>query len=702
MQTRRPLLITLAAFALATGFLPSLRAADDTSNSNPNYLTGVDAMPSAGKRAEDLLSQMTQDEKLAYIGGTNNFYIRAIPRLDLPAIKMSDGPMAARNDGPTTAYPGGIALAATWDTNMARKIGEALGRDCRSRGVNILLGPAVNMYRSPLCGRNFEYMGEDPFLASALVVPMIQGIQSQGVLATVKHFACNNQEWERNRISSEVDERTLQEIYFPAFKAAVQQGGVGCVMTSYNLLNGVHCAENDYLMNQVLKKDWGFNGFVMSDWAAVHNGLLAVNGGLDLEMPRATYMNRAMLTKGLADGQIQQSVIDDKVRRILRTIIAAGFLDRPQALDTIPRNDPDNARVALEGAREAIVLLKNYRHALPLDRQKIKSIVVLGPNAAHAVYCGGGSAFPRVFDAVSIRDGIEKLAGGGIKVLTATNLQQSVELAKLADAAVVCVGFNPGLESEGKDRTFDLPPGQSNLIRAVTAVNRRTIVVINSGGGVAWAGWLDKTPAVLQAWYPGQSVGQAVAEILFGDVNPSGKLPATFEKKFEDNPSAPYYHLRADNQTPYTEGAFGGYRGYDQNDVTPEFCFGHGLSYTDFKYGKPQVIPAEIPADGKATIAVEVKNTGTRAGDEVVQLYVHDLKSSVPQPPKELKGFLRVVLDPGESKTVNLTLTAQQLAFWDVKTHAFVVEPGAYELLVGSSSRDIRGKAKLEVVAGAK
>ncbi|HXD01369.1 MAG TPA: glycoside hydrolase family 3 C-terminal domain-containing protein [Verrucomicrobiae bacterium] len=698
IRTRR--LLFLAAALLAAGFVPSLRAADDSNGTSPNFLAGGEPPPPpAEKRAEDLLSQMTPDEKMAYIGGTNNFYIRAIPRLNLPAIKMSDGPMAARNDGPTTAYPAGIALAATWDTNMAREIGEALGRDCRSRGVNILLGPAVNIYRSPLCGRNFEYMGEDPFLAATLVAPEIKGIQSQGVLATIKHFACNNEEWDRNRISSEVDERTLEEIYFPAFKAAVQDGGVGCVMTSYNLLNGVHCAENDYLMNQVLRKDWGFNGFVMSDWSAVHNGLLALNGGLDLEMPRGTYMNRATMTKALANGQLKQAVIDDKVRHILRTIIAAGFLDRPQALDTIPRNDPDNARVALEGAREAIVLLKNYRHALPLERKSIKSIAVVGPNAARQVYCGGGSAFPRVFEYVSIRDGIAREAGSGIKVFTSTNLTESVALAKQVDAVVVCAGFNASLESEGKDRPFDLPAGQSNLIHAVAAVNHRTIVVISSGGGVAWAGWLDKTPAVIEAWYPGQFVGQAVAEVLFGDVNPSGRLPATFEKKFEDNPSAPYYHLSANNKTPYTEGIFVGYRGYDAKEVEPEFCFGHGLSYTEFKYGKPLVSPAEIPPDGEATVSLEVKNTGNRAGDEVVQLYVHDVKSSVPQPPKELKGFLRVVLDPGETKTVKLTLTAEQLAFWDVKTRGFVVEPGAYELLVGSSSRDIRGKAKLEVVA---
>ncbi len=696
MRTTRLLAIALGASLLAGYFSPPLRAAEAAEAGAP---PGFGPAAMAEQRADDLLSQMTLEEKISYLGGTNGFYIRAIPRLGLPAIKMSDGPMAARNDGPTTAYPGGIALAATWDPRMAGKIGEALGRDCRARGVNILLGPAVNIYRSPLCGRNFEYLGEDPFLASALVAPMVRGIQSQGVLATVKHFACNNQEWDRNGISSEVDERTLEEIYLPAFKAAVREGGAGCVMTAYNLLNGTHCAESDYLMNQVLKRDWGFSGFVMSDWGAVHNGINAANAGLDLEMPAGRFMRPATLLPAIADGGVKESVIDDKVRRILRTIIAAGFLDRPQRRDDIPRNDPENAQVALEGAREAIVLLKNNRHTLPLDRRAIKSIAVIGPNAIRAVYCGGGSAFPRVFAAISIRDGIGKAAGDGIQVLTSTNYGEAVALAKQADAAVVCVGFNPLLEAEGHDRTFELPPEQAEFIQAVAAVNRRTIVVINSGGGVAWTNWLDKTPAVLEAWYPGQAVGQAVAEIVFGDVNPSGRLPATFEKRFEDNPSAPYYHLRAGGKTPYTEGVFGGYRGYDENKVEPQFCFGHGLSYTEFKYGKAQATPGKIATTGQTVVSVEVKNTGKRAGDEVVQLYVHEEKSSVPQPPKELKGFLRVSLEPGEIKTVNLALNAEQLGFFDVKTHGFVVEPGVYEVMVGSSSRDIRGKAKLEIVA---
>ena len=542
---------------------------------SPLYL---DPAQPVEKRVDDLLPRMTLEEKIDYIGGTNDFYIRAIERLGVPAIKMSDGPMGSRNDGPTTAYPAGIALAATWDRTLAHNLGVALGRDCRARGVHILLAPAVNIYRSPLCGRNFEYMGEDPFLAGQLVAPLIQGIQSQQVLATVKHYACNNQEWDRHQVSSEVDERTLHEIYLPAFKAAVQQGKVGCVMTAYNLVNGVHCSQNDLLNNQILKTDWGFNGFVMSDWTSTYDAVGVVNGGLDLEMPNAKFMNRAHLLPALEVGRVKQSAIDDKLRRILRTIIAAGFFDRPQIRKDIPLNDPGNSRTALAGAREAIVLLKNEKSTLPLSRGSLKSIAVLGPNAHPAVYCGGGSAFTTVFAATSILDGVTQLAGSSVQVLTATNDQEAVAVAGKANIAILCVGFNQrpkgqqhdrnlGLsEGEGHDRSFELPAEQTDLIRAVAQANPHTVVVINSGGGVAWAGWLNKTPAVLQAWYSGQAGGRAVAEILFGDINPSGKLPATFEKRWEDNPSAPYYLQREARKTPYAEGIFVGYRGYDAKE----------------------------------------------------------------------------------------------------------------------------------------
>jgi beta-glucosidase len=701
---------------------PGLTMAAGADTNAPLYL---DPAQPVERRVDDLLGQMTLDEKIDFLGGTNWYYLPAIPRLKIPLIKTSDGPMAARNDGPnnvpTTAYPGGIALAATWDRDMAKQIGVALGRDCRSRGSHILLAPAVNIYRAPMCGRNFEYMGEDPFLAGAMCAPEIQGIQSQQVLATIKHFACNNTEWNRRNLNVEVDERTLHEIYLPAFKAAVQQGKVACVMTAYNLLDGVHCSESDMLIHQILKRDWGFTGIVMSDWDSTYNGINAANAGLDLEMPTGKFMNRATLIPAIQDGRVKQAAIDDKVRRILRELISYGFLDRPQLLNDIPRDDPQNDRTALAGAREAIVLLKNEKHALPLDRHAIKTVALLGPNAKEAVYCAGGSAYPAVFHAVSVYEGAEGLAGADLQILTSTNAEEAVALAKRADAAVVCAGFNWRTEGEDYDRPYDLPAGQVEFIQAIAAANPRTIVVLNSGGGVNWSNWLDKVPAVLEAWYPGQQGGRAIAEILFGEVNPSGKLPATFEKRLEDNPSMPYYRefydpktsersladyatISADyytkpvyQKTYYTEGIFVGYRGYDEKKIEPQFCFGHGLSYTEFKYGGLRVAPGRVAAHGPVTVTLEVKNNGKLAGDEIVQLYTHQEKSSVKRPVKELKGFARVSLKPGETKTVTLTLDADQLGFYDVKTHGFITEPGAYQIMVGSSSRDIREKSSLEV-----
>lgn len=643
------------------------------------------------RRAESLLKKMTVEEKIDYIGGINNFYMMPIERLGIPEIKMSDGPMGCRNYGNTTCYPAGIALAATWNPDLAKRVGVALGRDCRARGVHILLAPAVNIYRSPNCGRNFEYLGEDPYLTSMIVAPEIQGVQSQGALATVKHFACNNQEWDRNRISSEVDERTLREIYLPAFKSAVQVGKVGCVMNAYNLLNGVHCSQNSYLLTDILKKEWGFEGFVMSDWGSTYDGIAAANAGLDLEMPNAAFMSRKNLLPAIQDGRLKESVIDDKIRRILQTFIAAGFFDRPQTLSDIPKDDPAGAKVALDGAREGIVLLKNEKSALPIDRAKIKSIAIIGPNADPAIYCGGGSAFTKVFHSTSISEGVKKLAGSDIEV----KYSQLVEVARESDAAVVCVGFNQSLEGEGFDRPFELPVEQIKLINDAAAANSRTIVVINSGGGVSFNGWLDKVPAVLQAWYPGQEIGTAVAEIIFGDVNPSGKLPATFEKNAEDNPSYPYYRIKDNKKTPYTEGIFVGYRGYDKNKTQPQFCFGHGLSYTTFKFSNLKIKPQGRGEGRTFEIACDITNVGKREGSEIAQLYVGDVKSSLPRPIHELKGFSKLTLKPGEKKTAKFIITKDELSFYSPKDKAWIAEPGEFIISIGSSSRDLPLQGKL-------
>ncbi|MEN6355739.1 MAG: glycoside hydrolase family 3 C-terminal domain-containing protein [Armatimonadota bacterium] len=767
------------------------------------------------KRANELLAQMTPEEKIDYIGGTG-FAVRAVERLGIPEIVMSDGPMGCRCYGLTTAYPAGISLAATWNTDFARRIGEALGKDCRARGVHILLAPGVNIYRSPKCGRNFEYMGEDPYLASTMVVPLIEGIQSQEVLATVKHFICNNQEWDRNNISSEVDERTLREIYLPAFKAAIQKAKSRCLMNSYNLLNGIHCSEHDWLLNKVLREEWGFDGFVMSDWDSVYDAVNAANNGLDLEMPTGKFMNKENLLPAIKDGRVKESTIDDKVRRLLRIFIAAGFLDRPQLDESILKDNPECAKTALEVARQSIVLLKNESNILPLKREA-KNVVVLGPNAHPAVYCGGGSAFTDTFHSTSIADGMREIGGDCVKVLLPEYLgfespfkmevfnnqelagepdntlyvdnidfvwndnpapganslyhysvrwtgkirpqragkymltaiaddgvriyldnkliaedwcehaarvaeamvdleereydvrieyfQQehaalvsftwrlaSIEMltdVKGADAIVYCAGFNQDSEGEGYDRPFELPKEQIEMIKAISEVNPNVIVVLNTGGGVAWDGWLDSVPAIIEAWYPGQEVGRVVAETIFGDVNPSGKLPATFEKHEQDNPTAPYYNINDNGKTPYAEGIFVGYRGYDKNKVEPQFCFGYGLSYTTFEFGDLKITEHGSGASKTIEVTCSVKNTGSRAGAEVAQLYVGDVECSVSRPIRELKGFNKLTLEPGETKTAGFTLSKDGLAFYDVNTRSWIVEPGEFTAWVGSSSRDL-------------
>ncbi len=804
------------------------------------------------QRVDKILQQMTLEEKLDYIGGYEDFYIRAIDRLKLPAIKMSDGPIGVRNYGPTTAYPGGIALAATWNPELAARFGTSIGHDGRARGVHIWLAPAVNIFRSPLCGRNFEYLGEDPYLAGKMVVPIVQNVQKEGVLATVKHYACNNNEYGRNYTTSDIDERTLREIYLPTFKAAVTEGKAACVMNAYNMVNGMWCTENDFLNNQVLKKEWKFDGILMSDWGATHNALRAALGGLDLEMPSARYMNPSTMLSLLKEGKISKEMVDDKVRRILRVITRAGFLDRPQQISSIPIDDPASRQTALAMAKEGIVLLKNDKNLLPLVDKKIKSIAIFGPNATPGIPEGGGSAFTTPNRTVSILQGIQDRAQNNIKVsynpftpekeldkvfnsskyqyvaedgsikeglqaqyfdvqsydstfanpvyktvvptvnydwnknrpsafttdrfavrltgqikpdqsgeytfvlrsdtfvkiylndtvilndwywhgirvhmakvslesgktydlkveLSRNRRRASVtqfgwgdvtepvfaadaEMARKADVAVVCIGFTSSEEGEGFDRTFDLPWGQKALVEAVVAANPHTVVILNSGGGVAMQDWINKIPALIQAWYPGQEGGTALAAILFGDINPSGKLPATFEKKWEDNPSYPYYMTKDGKSVPYTEGVFVGYRGYDSKEIEPQFCFGYGLSYTQFGYSNLKITPATKSGQSKFKVKFNIKNTGDRAGAEIAQLYVHEYNPLIPRPVKELKGFKKVYLKPGESKTIELTLEKDAFSYFDPTSKQWVADPGEFEIRIGSSSRDIRLRGDL-------
>lgn len=819
------------------------------------------------QRVESLLSQMTLDEKIDMIGGGSFFATYPIPRLGIPAFHMTDGPVGAHVPPPSTAFAAGIGLAASWNPALAEQIGHQLGRDAKSRGAAFLLGPGVNIYRTPLNGRNYEYFGEDPFLASRIAVGYINGVQSEGVSATIKHYAGNNSEFARFTSDSLIDERTLREIYLPVFETAVKEAHVGAVMDSYNLTNGEHMSQNGYLNNQVLKKQWGFPGVLMSDWISTHDGVAAANGGLDLEMPFADYMNRATLLPAIQQGKVSVATIDDKVRRILRTAITFGWMDHDPLDLSISRYNQQSRPVALEGARQGMVLLKNDGNLLPLDSTKIKTIAVIGPNAFPAVATAGGSGEVQSFASVSFLQGLsDTLAGSanvtyargipslsrlaketaffttpardirGVTVETFDNLELSgapvstrnepsvvgsrsgpgdpddveslltsphehfknvgdpaknltasrwtgyyrpaaagtydifveyggmfrlfvddklildcsvvplaavnqvsrvlgigphkfvleqldvpqfvesfirmgvkaqgsyvdphaVEIAAKADAVVVAVGFVPETETEGADREFRLPPGQEELIRQVADVNPNTIVVLTSGGAVDTFPWLELVPALIEAWYPGQEGGTALSEVLFGKINPSGRLPISWERSLNDNPSYPYYHYTGTNKIEYKEGIFVGYRGYDRGTAKPLFPFGFGLSYTTFKYANLDIQPVESSTGPGPHYAIsfDVTNTGTRAGADVAQVYVAPPAGKTPRPVKELKGFSRVELKPGETRNLQVLLNGRSFTYFDVASKQWHADPGRFEVLVGQSSQrtDLAGAIAL-------
>jgi beta-glucosidase len=811
-------------------------------------------------RVESILSKMTPEEKIDMLGGTDGFFVRDLPRLGLPKLKMADGPLGVRNFGPATAMAGGVSLAATWNPQLAERVGAEIGRDARAKGVHFLLGPGVNIYRAPMNGRNFEYFGEDPFLASRIVVGYIKGVQSQGVSATVKHFMANNSEFDRHNTDSVVDERAMREIYMPAFEAAVKEARVGAVMDSYNLLNGEHASQNRHTLTEVARQEWGFDGLMMSDWFATYDGVGAANAGQDLEMPFGAFMNQKVLLPAVRDGRVSQATIDEHVRRILRTAARFGWLDREQADSSVPRFNQQGRQAALQAAREGMVLLKNDGGLLPLDRKKLKTILVVGPDAYPAVPVGGGSARVEPFAAVSFLEGLSNALGPSVNVLytrgvpTLSELAESTEfkttgdakgepglrveyfsgealtgqpvvtrneryvnfgrdsgnrngfpegtlssrrtgyytpqaagaydiftestgedggfhrlyvddklvvdnwqtsrtlsgyvtlqldarphkfvleqrgrsgwlgtrlkmgvvrhgsavveeakrMASKADAVVVCAGFAPETESEGADRTYQLPVGQDDLISEMAAANRNTIVVVTSGGGYDTSAWVDRTPALLQAWYPGQEGGAALAEILLGDVNPSGRLPITFERRWEDNPTHDsYYPADGANRVVYKEGVFVGYRGYEKNNTKPLFPFGHGLSYTTFRYSNLSVRPATSAASNDPAglplyeVSFDVKNTGAREGADVAQVYVGDTHSASARPLKELKGFAKVNLRPGESRRVTVPLNARAFSYYDADAKRWRTDPGDFDILVGRSSEQIelRGKATVK------
>jgi beta-glucosidase len=813
----------------------------------------VPSSPEIDRRVDALIHKMTLEQKLDYIGGTG-FAVRAVSSLNIPALEMSDGPVGVRSQKkfPSTVYAGGIGLAASWDPALAERVGAGIGSDARARGIHFMLGPGVNIYRAPMNGRNFEYFGEDPFLAGAIATGYIIGMQKQGVSATVKHFLGNNSEYLRHESDSIIDERTAREIYLPAFEAAAKTAHVGSIMDSYNLVNGQHSTQNGYFNTDVVRMQWGFDGIMMSDWVSTYDGIAAANGGLDLEMPRGAHMNRQQLLPAIKDGRVKESTIDEKVRHILTTAARFGWLDRPQTDLSLSKYNEQNHLAALDAAREGIVLLKNEGSLLPLDKEKIKSILVVGPDAHPAAFVAGGSARAVPFSTISILAGVANFVGAAATVYYERGLPRMLELAsstefstapkngkpglkletfssrdpsgkpvttetalhidfagkdwddfadqdealalfeagpkpssrrwtgyyiapkdanyevaaeysgegngyrlfiddkiifdnwKLAialqahttlhlsagphkivteafqdnpvgghmlvgiidqqkivsaaakaeaaeaDVVLIAAGFDPSSEAEGSDRTFNLPFGQEELIRELAAVNKNTIVAVTSGGNVDPSNWLDRIPAYLELWYPGERGGTAVAEILFGALNPSAHLPVTFERRWEDNPVHDSYYLEpGTNRVVYKEGIFVGYRGYEHNHIKPLFPFGFGLSYTTFQYSHLQVLPASGITPGNYTVAFDVTNTGSRAGADVAQVYVSEADPKVPRPPQELKGFKRVELAPGETRHIEIPLNPRAFTYYDIGGKHWHADAGKFTVNAGRSSEDL-------------
>ena len=641
-------------------------------------------------RAAELVSQMTLEEKCDYIGGSKDgFYIRPVERLGIPLIRMADGPQGVRNNTKSTLFACGVAAAASWNEDVVYEMGVALGQDSRARGVHILLGPGVNIYRSPLCGRNFEYMGEDPTLAGNTAAQYIKGVQSQGVMATVKHFALNNQEFNRHHTSSDADERTMYEIYFPAFKAAVD-AGVASVMSSYNLVNNVHAAENKWLLTDVLRDEWSFDGFVMSDWTSTYSTLGCVRSGLDLEMPHGFCLKYEHIKPLIETGVISEKDIDRKVEAILSSVIAYGFLDRPQLDTTIKEDHPYSREVAYKLSCESAVLLKN-NGALPL--KKGGKVALMGPRA-EVIPCGGGSGAVDPIYSISLSEGMTQLGEDFPVTLIADDYKSKAKEIQAADAVVVSVGFDKKTEREDHDRTFSLPEGQDELIEFALANNDNVIVVVYSGGGIDMSRWQDKVSAIVMGWYPGQEGGLAVARMLAGEFSPSGRLPMTIESRLEDNPTFTNYYVEAPMtkrghstlNVTYGEGVFVGYRGYEKSGVKPAYPFGHGLTYTTFEYSDLSAKAVK----GGVEVAFTLTNTGDFDASEVAQVYVGEVNPTVPRPAKELKGYSKVFVKAGESAQVKVFLPKSAFAFYNVEVHDWTVNPGAFDINVGASVADIR------------
>jgi beta-glucosidase len=682
-------------------------------------------------KSDSLIKLMTLQEKVNMIHASSSFTSGGVPRLGIPELVTSDGPHGVRLEhgrgwsqvpnvlDSGTYLPTGVCLASTWNPALGYAFGTVMGSEANFRGKDVILGPGINIMRSPLNGRNFEYLSEDPYLISKMVVGYIKGVQDQGISACVKHFAGNNQETNRNSIDVQMSERALREIYLPGFKAAVQVGGVNTLMGSYNKFRGQWATQNNYLINQILKKEWGFKGAVISDWGAVHSTTQAMWNGTDLEMgtdldmgPNPNYgkffLGDTVVTL-VKSGKMPEYLVNEKVRRLLYVMYKSNMLGgTPRKKGEY--NSKDHQATAQKVAEEGIVLLKNQDNILPL-KANVKSIAVIGYNADRKQSMGGGSSQVKAFFEVTPLQGLQNIAGKKVKITytkgyniargagpDADMIKQAVQAASKADVAIIVGGSTHGYnydvwadnayDAEGIDKPdMQMPFGQNELIKAVLAANPHTVVVLMGGGPMDITQWVGDAKGILQAWYPGMEGGNALARILFGQVNPSGKLPVSFPKKLEDSPAIKLGEFPGNGVTVnYFDDIYVGYRYYDTYKVDPQFAFGHGLSYTSFKYSDLHV----QTGDKTATVTFTIKNTGAVAGAEVAQLYVKQEKLNLPRPEKELKGFEKVFLKAGEEKTVTLTLNEDAFKYFNDAKNEWEMDPGAFDFIVGSSSKDIR------------
>lgn len=672
---------------------------------------------------EKIIGEMTLDEKLGMIHGDNVYDTKGVERLGIPPIRFSDGPMGVRGDFErescgyvgnsddfTTAFPCPAAVAATWDPKRARDHGRALGREVRGAGRDVSLSPGINIQRTPLCGRNFEYLSEDPHLISAMAVEVIRGIQENDVAACVKHFAANNQETRRFDVDVEPEERAFRELYLPGFEAAVKEGGAMAVMGAYNRFRGEYCCQNPYLLRELLRETWGFDGVVVSDWGAVHDTAKALAAGTDFEMNvdnrYEEYRYANPLKELILRGEIPEAAVDEIVARILKLMERLRMFDKDRSAGAF--DGEENRSAALEVAQDSIVLLKNEGKRLPLSGSGLRTVLVVGENADRLHAFSGGSSEVRALFELTPLLGIKMYLGGNCRVLYAKGYtsgeadaqtrerlrREACGMAEGADAVIYVGGLNHEFDMEGRDREdMKLPYGQDLLIGELLDVRPDAVIVNMSGSPVEMGAWIHRADAAVQYWYSGTMGGLALARVLFGEVNPSGKLPVTFPKRLEDTPVYRFGEFPGEDVVRYREGIYVGYRYYDSYGVEPQFPFGHGLSYTEFEYPAGDVRVVENDGDRVvAEVSCILKNTGDRAGAETVQLYVSDKESSLPRPAKELKGFRKVFLDPGEEKKIGFTLTERDFSFYSEKDAAWKWEHGDFEILLGSSSGDIRWK----------